>query len=170
MLVLIKSPFRRFLFYFVIPGKYLWPLKMVFLASKQNAQNILECGLCPQSPFAELGSLDHHVFLPDANRKTRVWLGTAVSSALLWMRIYLCVYWSCACDRVRQEHAQLGYYSVSWNQVTFIPFPSKALSLKSCPIIAWTPYFRWHFLCLSQFPLSPYRFAVPGAHDCVSFC
>lgn len=52
-MLLIKSHFRRFLFYFVIPRKYLWPLRMVFLASK-HIQNILECGPCPQSAFAEL--------------------------------------------------------------------------------------------------------------------
>lgn len=166
-MVLIKSPFRRFLFYFVISGKYQWPFKMVFLVSKQNAQNILECGPCPQSAFAEPGSLDHHTRLSHANRKIRVCLGTAVSSALLWMQIYLCVYWSCACDRVRQEHARLGYYSVSWNQATFIPFLSKALSLNSRPVIAWTPYFLWRFLCVCQFPLSPCCFAVPG---CMTVC
>lgn len=82
-------------------------------------------------------------------------------SALLWMRIYHCVYWSCACDRVRQEHAQLGYYSVSWNRATFIPFPSKALTLKSRPSLHGYRISHRHFLCSPQFPLSP-CFAVSG--------
>lgn len=90
-------------------------------------------------------------------------------SALLWMRIYLCIYWSCACDRVRQEHARLGYYSVSWNCATFIPFPSKALTLKSRPIIAWTSYFPLTFSLLVPVPFITLLCCF-WAHDCVSFC
>lgn len=116
MLVLTRS---HFTFYLFIPREYQWPLRTVFLPHKLNAQNILKCEPCLESAFADLNSLDCHPCLPDPNRKTGVCLGTIVSSV----------------DRVGQSQVWLTYCSVSCDHATFIPPSSKALALKSHPVI-----------------------------------